>query len=201
MESRVPTAAARNEGVTGPFALPERAWASRPPDRASNVLLPLSAHRAGEIVTLLSPQIIDQSGDQDEQHEGCLSFFDVRSKLPWPLRIQVEHDSFQSNYSHTPRMRGQVVKCNVSKRGWINGVGGCPNVGGICISCTMPGFPEKCMPFMESMPITWRSAPSPFSRFPDGGDRERDLWLSRPVTPRDTPPPPTALLWLASKGR
>ena len=35
---------------------------------------------------------------------------------------------------------GPVVKCNVPKRGWINGVGGCPNVGGICIACTMPGF-------------------------------------------------------------
>jgi hydrogenase small subunit len=44
---------------------------------------------------------------------------------------------------------GPVVKCNVPKRGWINGVGGCPNVGGICIGCTMPGFPDKFMPFME----------------------------------------------------
>src|SRR5215831_9725952 len=43
---------------------------------------------------------------------------------------------------------GPVVKCNVPKRGWINGVGGCPNVGGICIACTMPGFPDKFMPFM-----------------------------------------------------
>jgi len=42
-----------------------------------------------------------------------------------------------------------VVKCNVRKRGWINGVGGCPNVGGICIACTMPGFPDKYMPFMD----------------------------------------------------
>ncbi len=54
-------------------------------------------------------------------------------------------------------MRGQVVKCNVPKRGWINGVGGCPNVGGICIGCTMPGFPDKFMPFMESIPISWRT--------------------------------------------
>ena len=45
---------------------------------------------------------------------------------------------------------GQVVRCNVAKRGWINGVGGCPNVGGICIGCTMPGFPDKFMPFMEA---------------------------------------------------
>ena len=44
---------------------------------------------------------------------------------------------------------GQVVRCNVAKRGWINGVGGCPNVGGICIACTMPGFPDKFMPFMD----------------------------------------------------
>jgi hydrogenase small subunit len=29
-------------------------------------------------------------------------------------------------------------------------VGGCPNVGGICIGCTMPGFPDKFMPFMET---------------------------------------------------
>src|ERR1051326_8732481 len=47
---------------------------------------------------------------------------------------------------------GQVVKCNVPKRGWINGVGGCPNVGGICIGCTMPGFPDKFMPFMDEPP-------------------------------------------------
>ncbi|MGH4023588.1 MAG: hydrogenase expression protein HypE [Pseudonocardiaceae bacterium] len=60
---------------------------------------------------------------------------------------------------------GQVVKCNVPKRGWINGVGGCPNVGGICIGCTMPGFPDKLMPFMEQIPLTWRSVANPF---PDG---------------------------------
>ncbi len=47
---------------------------------------------------------------------------------------------------------GPAVKCNVPKRGWINGVGGCPNVGGICIGCTMPGFPDKFMPFMDEPP-------------------------------------------------
>jgi len=36
--------------------------------------------------------------------------------------------------------------------GWIGGVGGCPNVGGICIGCTMPGFPDKFMPFMDEPP-------------------------------------------------
>jgi hydrogenase small subunit len=47
---------------------------------------------------------------------------------------------------------GPVTACNVPKRGWINGVGGCPNVGGICIGCTMPGFPDKFMPFMDEPP-------------------------------------------------
>jgi hydrogenase small subunit len=47
---------------------------------------------------------------------------------------------------------GPVVLCNVPKRGWMNGIGGCPNVGGICIGCTMPGFPDKFMPFMEEPP-------------------------------------------------
>ena len=47
---------------------------------------------------------------------------------------------------------GPVVNCNVPKRGWMNGVGGCPNVGGICIGCTMPGFPDKFMPFMDMPP-------------------------------------------------
>jgi hydrogenase small subunit len=47
---------------------------------------------------------------------------------------------------------GPVVNCNVPKRGWMAGLGGCPNVGGICIGCTMPGFPDKFMPFMDEPP-------------------------------------------------
>jgi hydrogenase small subunit len=47
---------------------------------------------------------------------------------------------------------GPVVQCNVGKRGWMAGLGGCPNVGGVCIGCTMPGFPDKFMPFMDEPP-------------------------------------------------
>src|SRR6202047_1915411 len=47
---------------------------------------------------------------------------------------------------------GPVVNCNVTKRGWMDGIGGCPNVGGICIGCTMPGFPDQFMPFMNPPP-------------------------------------------------
>ena len=57
---------------------------------------------------------------------------------------------------------GPVAKCNVPARGWVNGVGGCPNVGGICIACTMPGFPDHFLPFMDS---------SPYTRLTTGGSR------------------------------
>jgi hydrogenase small subunit len=53
---------------------------------------------------------------------------------------------------------GPVVQCNVGKRGWMAGIGGCPNVGGICIGCTMPGFPDKFMPFMNQPPGSLLSA-------------------------------------------
>ncbi len=45
---------------------------------------------------------------------------------------------------------GPVVQCNVGKRGWMAGIGGCPNVGGICIGCTMPGFPGQIHAVHES---------------------------------------------------
>ena len=38
---------------------------------------------------------------------------------------------------------GPVVQCNIAERGVIDGHGGCMSMGGICIGCTMPGFPDK----------------------------------------------------------
>ncbi len=47
---------------------------------------------------------------------------------------------------------GPVVQCNIAKRGAINHMGGCMNTGGICIGCTMPGFPDKFAPFYSAPP-------------------------------------------------
>ena len=47
--------------------------------------------RAAEPVVLLNPRIVGESGDRDEQYEGCLSFFDYRGLVRRPLRIEVEH--------------------------------------------------------------------------------------------------------------
>ncbi len=49
--------------------------------------------------------------------------------------------------------KGPVAMCNVPLRGWVGGVGGCPNVGGICTACTLPGYPAKFMPFMDADPL------------------------------------------------
>ena len=80
-------------------------------------------------------------------HEGCnrAAFY--------------EEGDFATEYGSDHRClvklgcKGPVVKCNVPVRGWQSGIGGCPNVGGICMACTMPGFPDKYMPFMDEDPM------------------------------------------------
>jgi hydrogenase small subunit len=113
------------------------------PDNLAETILHMLYQVAGQ-----APQIeLDESLRprwlfETTVHAGCdrASFYD--------------QSDFASGYGSTNCLVkvgcwGQVVRCNVAKRGWINGVGGCPNVGGICIACTMPGFPDKFMPFME----------------------------------------------------
>src|SRR5437879_13011250 len=82
-----------------------------------------------------------------------------------------EQADFASDYN-SPKCQvkigcwGPVVNCNVPKRGWMGGIGGCPNVGGICIGCTMPGFPDKFMPFMNQPPgsLLSTNAIAPYAR-------------------------------------
>lgn len=47
---------------------------------------------------------------------------------------------------------GPVVNCNIVRRGAINHIGGCMEAGGVCIGCTMPGFPDKFSPFYKAPP-------------------------------------------------
>ena len=53
---------------------------------------------------------------------------------------------------------GPVVQCNINKRGAINHVGGCMNIGAPCIGCTMPGFPDAFAPFYVKPPGTMISS-------------------------------------------
>lgn len=53
---------------------------------------------------------------------------------------------------------GPVVQCNINKRGAVNHLGGCMNVGAPCIGCTMPGFPDAFAPFYVKPPGTMISS-------------------------------------------
>jgi peptide deformylase len=44
-----------------------------------------------EYITLLNPVVVDTSAENDEQYEGCWSFFDLRGKVRRPTSIEVEH--------------------------------------------------------------------------------------------------------------
>jgi len=120
-----------------------------------------------------------------------------------------EQGQFAKTYGNDPRClvklgcKGPAAVCNVPARGWVNGVGGCPNVGGICIGCTMPGFPDKYMPFMD--PDPWGNAAANFQRFTYGPlfrhFRKRNLllkfeqeppWRGRQATAPDAPRRPPA---------
>lgn len=39
-----------------------------------------------------------------------------------------------------------AVLCNMEERGVIDGYGGCTSMGGACIGCTMPDFPDRMSP-------------------------------------------------------
>ena len=47
---------------------------------------------------------------------------------------------------------GPVVNCNITERGAVGHMGGCMVAGGVCIGCTMPGFPDKFTPFYKAPP-------------------------------------------------
>jgi peptide deformylase len=60
----------------------------------------------GETITLLNPRIIEESEQQDQQYEGCLSFFEVRGMVPRPLAIHVEHQDIDGQRRITIFERG-----------------------------------------------------------------------------------------------
>lgn len=48
---------------------------------------------------------------------------------------------------HPPEHDDSItVGCPVPSSGWMNGIGGCANVGGACIGCTAPDFVDRFLP-------------------------------------------------------
>jgi hydrogenase small subunit len=116
------------------------------PDNITETLLCLVLHLAG----IGAPIELDEQGRPRRifgrtAHESC-----NRAGLAEHGQFSLEHGDGRCLVKLG--CKGPVVKCNVPIRGWVNGIGGCPNVGGICMACTMPGFPDKYMPFMDADP-------------------------------------------------
>jgi len=116
------------------------------PDNFMEVLLYLLRQAAGEMPMIPLDEALRPTWLFSETiHEGC------------DRGGYYEQGDFSTEHGHRQCIVkfgcwGPVVQCNVGKRGWMNGIGGCPNVGGICIGCTMPGFPDKFMAFMDQPP-------------------------------------------------
>ena len=84
---------------------------------------------------------------------------------------------------------GPVVQCNMGERGVIDGQGGCMQIGGICIGCTMPGFPDRFTPFYQAPPDSALEPPT--ARVAGGflrrARREREAAAQRAAWPAPVP--------------
>ena len=98
---------------------------------------------------------------------GPLPPFDELGRPAWLFRDTVHHGCtragfyeegiFAERYGDAQCLVeigcwGPVVNCNIVQRGAINHMGGCMKAGGVCIGCTMPGFPDKFSPFYKTPP-------------------------------------------------
>ncbi|HXI13407.1 MAG TPA: hydrogenase expression protein HypE [Thermoanaerobaculia bacterium] len=107
------------------------------------------------------------------QGTGPLPEFDQLGRPAWQFRDTVhnrcvrggyyEEGIFAKEYGDPECLVevgcwGPVVQCNIVERGAIRHHGGCMNQGGICIGCTMPGFPDKFTPFYTAPPGSFFSA-------------------------------------------
>jgi peptide deformylase len=64
----------------------------------------------GNTITLFNPRIVETGGGEDEQYEGCLSFFDLRGQVPRPLVIHVEHTDIHGSTRITALPRPHATR-------------------------------------------------------------------------------------------
>ncbi|MBV9284646.1 MAG: hydrogenase expression protein HypE [Acidimicrobiia bacterium] len=131
------------------------------PDNFMETLTWLLFHAAGVAPVIpLDEQLRPQWLFGKTVHEGC-------DRAAYYEQADFAHDYSSPKCQVKIGCWGPIINCNVTKRGWMDGIGGCPNVGGICIGCTMPGFPDKFMPFMDEPPgaVVSSMLIAPYGRF------------------------------------
>ena len=98
---------------------------------------------------------------------GPLPEFDELGRPAWMFKSTVHRSCVRAGYYEEGKFAdaygqeqclvelgcwGPVVQCNIVSRGALGHNGGCMNTGGICIGCTMPGFPDAFAPFYKRPP-------------------------------------------------
>ena len=98
---------------------------------------------------------------------GPLPEFDELGRPAWMFKSTVHRGCVRAGYYEEGKFAdeygqdkclvdlgcwGPVVQCNMVARGALGHNGGCMNTGGICIGCTMPGFPDAFAPFYKRPP-------------------------------------------------
>jgi hydrogenase small subunit len=101
------------------------------------------------------------------QGTGPLPEFDELGRPAWQFHHTVHNRCVRGGYYEEGKFArqygdpeclvevgcwGPVVQCNIVERGALRHHGGCMSQGGICIGCTMPGFPDKFSPFYQAPP-------------------------------------------------
>ena len=98
---------------------------------------------------------------------GPLPEFDELGRPAWMFQTTVHRGCVRAGYYEEGKFAdeygqkqclvelgcwGPIVQCNIVSRGALGHNGGCMNTGGICIGCTMPGFPDAFAPFYKRPP-------------------------------------------------
>ncbi|MFE0055415.1 peptide deformylase [Streptomyces sp. NPDC059003] len=79
-------------------------------DRSAAVVFP--PEPGAEPIVLLNATVAESSEEEDEQYEGCLSFFDVRGLVPRPLSIVVAHSDLDGSTRLSRYSRGTARLAN-----------------------------------------------------------------------------------------
>ena len=83
---------------------------------------------------------------RDTVHQGCTARRTSTKRASSPSTTATRSVSWRSGAG------GRSSTATSCSRGAINHMGGCMRAGGICIGCTMPGFPDKFSPFYKTPP-------------------------------------------------
>jgi len=98
--------------------------------------------------------------DLDEQHRPKFLFeYTAHENCPRAGLFadgKNSHEFGEPYCMGTMGCKGPISHCDIPRRGFIEGVGGCPTVGSPCIGCTEPEFPDApYSPFLSKAPASF----------------------------------------------